>query len=62
MENPKLKPCRVCEKSVSSDAEKCPHCGAPLPAVKAGGTIQGVFAIAILAFLGFALWNLFQLL
>ncbi len=27
-----MKPCRVCEKEISTDAMTCPHCGAPYPA------------------------------
>jgi len=26
-----LEPCRECGKSVSTEAESCPHCGAPTP-------------------------------
>ncbi len=61
MMNPKIKPCRTCEKDVATDAQKCPHCGAPMPAVAAGGAIQGVLALVVLGLLGYAIWNLLQI-
>jgi len=43
-----LKPCRECEKQVSTTATKCPHCGAEAPALskreKAGANVAaGLF-------------------
>lgn len=41
----KLVPCPSCAKSVSTDAEACPHCGKPL---KKGFSIVRVVALLIL--------------
>jgi DNA-directed RNA polymerase subunit RPC12/RpoP len=37
-----LKPCRECGKEVAETADKCPNCGAPLPAVSEDPTYQCV--------------------
>lgn len=50
-----LKPCRECKKDISTSANKCPHCGSPVPSSSA--TIRtllgGVLAIAVAGYVYF---------
>lgn len=53
-----LKKCRECGKEVSTNANKCPHCGAPLPTFS--NSQRGIYIIfwAIIAII--ALYALFE--
>ena len=41
-----LKPCRECQKQVSTEAKQCPHCGVNRPIPHGSRKIQGVVALA----------------
>ena len=54
-----LKPCRECGQGVSTDAMKCPHCGADWPHMSknargcaAGCTLLIVGSVVLLAIIG----------
>lgn len=51
-----LKPCRECDKEVSTGAATCPHCGIQRPYISegqhaAGGVIVLIFIVIVIAFL-----------
>jgi len=56
-----LKPCRECDKEVSSEAKTCPHCGIDNPAASiatpapAGGMKQFVGGVFLLLLVGFGI-------
>jgi hypothetical protein len=52
-----LRPCRECNKEISSDAKVCPHCGKKLGMGKSGGCLVLVLVVFVLVLLIGALIN-----
>lgn len=48
------KPCRACKKLVASEANSCPHCGAPNPVAVKGLSGCGLLLVVSLLVVGFA--------
>lgn len=51
-----LHTCHECGKSISSQAERCPHCGAPVLSTAGKAFIIGKIAVALLVLYG--LWQI----
>ena len=47
-----LKECKECRREVSSEAEKCPNCGAPIKTKSSFGCLSAFGLILLIGFLG----------